>query len=182
MVATTKAQPNQETMALAGRLRKFRERAHLTQSELGHALGDAEGPLSPAAISMWENPTSGRLPPSARLEAYARLFCTSRSFEGGARMLGVDELTAQERDRFEELERELLGLRDSAVSGEEGPSSGGAQSMWHFPDGSRITLVCYRLSPECRPSSANRDSLNYVRFAELADLVLQQLAVIGAPA
>ena len=122
MVATTKAQPNQETMALAGRLRKFRERAHLTQSELGHALGDAEGPLSPAAISMWENPTSGRLPPSARLEAYARLFCTSRSFEGGARMLGVDELTAQERDRFEELERELLGLRDSAVSGEEGPS------------------------------------------------------------
>jgi transcriptional regulator with XRE-family HTH domain len=169
-VATTNARPNQEAIALAGRLRELRERAGLTQSELGQALGDAKGPLSPAAISMWENRASGRLPPPSRLEAYARLFCTSRSFEGGARMLGVDELTVQERERLEEFERELLGLRDSAVFREEEPTSGEAQSMWHFPDGSRITLVCYRLPPKRRPLSANPGSLNYVRFAELADL------------
>jgi hypothetical protein len=119
---------------------------------------------------MWENAASGRVPPRARLEAYARLFCTPRSFEGGVHMLGVAELTAAERDRLEGLQRELLGLRDSAVSREEGPSVSEAQSMWHFPDGSRITLVCYRLTPDRRPPSADRGNLNYVRFSDLADL------------
>jgi len=42
--------------------------------------------------------------------------------------------------------------------------------MWHFPDGSRITLVCYRLPPERRPPSADPGNLNHVRFADLADL------------
>jgi transcriptional regulator with XRE-family HTH domain len=170
MVATTNARPDQEPITLARRLRELRERAGLTQTKLGRALGDAEGPLSPAAISMWENTTSGRLPPLARLGAYARLFCTSRSFEGGAHMLGVEELIAQERDRLEELEAELLGLRDNAVSRNAAPSSGEARSMWHFPDGSRITLVCYRLPPDRRPPSAEPGALNYVKFAGLADL------------
>ena len=165
-------QPVPEVFRLARRLRELRERefARLTQSELGHALGDPGPPVSPAAISMWENAASGRIPPPARLEAYARLFCTPRSFEGGVRMLGVAELTAQERARLAELQRELLGLRDSAVSSTEEPSLGEAQSMWHFPDGSRITLVCYRLPPERRPPSADPSNLNYVRFADLADL------------
>ena len=122
-MATTNARPDQEPITLARRLRELRERAGLTQTKLGQALGDAEGPISPAAISMWENKTSGRLPPPARLGAYARLFCTSRSFEGGAHMLGVEELIAQERDRLEELEAELLGLRDNAVSRNAAPSS-----------------------------------------------------------
>jgi hypothetical protein len=42
--------------------------------------------------------------------------------------------------------------------------------MWHFPDGSRITLVCSRLPPERRPLSADPDYLNYLRFSDLADL------------
>lgn len=166
------AQPTPEALRLAKRLRELREREfmRLTQSNLGQALGDADSTLSPATISMWENPASGRTPPPSRLEAYARLFCTPRSFEGGVHMLDVAELTVQERDRFEGLKRELLGLRDSAVSRQEAPSFGEAQSMWHFPDGSRITLVCYRLPPDRRPPSADRGNLNYVRFAELADL------------
>jgi hypothetical protein len=165
-------QPVPEVFRLARRLRELRERefARLTQSELGHALGDPGAPVSPAAISMWENAASGRIPPPGRLEAYARLFCTPRSFEGGVRMLGIAELTVQERARLAELQRELLGLRDSAVSSTEEPSLGEAQSMWHFPDGSRITLVCYRLQPERRPPSADPSDLNYVRFADLADL------------
>jgi transcriptional regulator with XRE-family HTH domain len=165
-------QPAPETSRLAKRLRELREREfdRLTQSELGQALGVADDTLSPATISMWENPSSGRIPPPARLEAYARLFCTQRSFEGGVHMLGVAELRAEERDRLEELRQELLGLRDSAVAPEETPSVGRAESMWHFPDGSRITLVCYRLPPDRRPPSADRASLNYVRFSGLADL------------
>jgi transcriptional regulator with XRE-family HTH domain len=159
---------------LARRLRELREREfkRLTQSDLGQALGDDEA-LSPATISMWENPSSGRLPPPYRLEAYARLFCTPRSFEGGedgVRMLDVDELTEQEQDRMEELQRELLGLRDSASTHAEVPSSGKARSMWHFPDGSRITLACYRLPPERRRPTPDVGDLNYVRFGDLADL------------
>src|SRR5215467_11900453 len=123
------AQPTPGARRFATRLRELREREFkkLTQSELGQVLGDDEA-LSPATISMWENPASGRLPPPFRLEAYARLFCTPRSFEGGeggVRMLDVTELTEQEHDRMEELQRELLGLRSNAGSSvAEAPSPG----------------------------------------------------------
>jgi len=166
------AQPGQAAFMLAQRLRELREHGfgRLTQSELGKALGEADGPVSPATISMWENAASGRLAPPSRLQAYARLFCTARSFEGGAHMLAVTELRPDERDRMEELERELLSLRDSAES-REAPSSGSEpQSMWHFPDGSRITLVCSRLPAGRRPPSADPSTLNYVRLSGLADL------------
>ncbi len=167
-------QPTPGAHRLARRLRELREREYkrLTQSDLGQALGEDEA-LSPATISMWENPTSGRLPPAFRLEAYARLFCTPRSFEGGeggVRMLDVNELTEQEQDRMEELQRELLALRSNAGSQAAASAPGEAQSMWHFPDGSRITLVCYRLPPDRRPPSAEEGVLNYVRNADLADL------------
>ena len=165
-------QPTPEAFRLAQRLRELRERefVKLTQSQLGQVFGTREEPLSPAAISMWENPTSGRLPPASRLEAYARLFCTPRSFEGGVHMLDVEELTARERDRLDELRRELLALRGSAESREGMPSPGTARSMWYFPDFSRITLVCDRLPADLRPPQADPRNLNYVRFADLADL------------
>jgi hypothetical protein len=164
-------QPAPEAVRLANRLRELRERAfvRLTQSQLGQAF-DPDDPLSPAAISMWENPTSGRMPPAPRLEAYALLFCTPRSFEGGAHMLSVGELTHEELDRRAELRRELLDLRNRAESDQTAPSSARAQSMWHFPDGSRITLVCNRLPPELLPAHADPGHLNYVRFAGLGDL------------
>ena len=168
-------QPTPAARRLAQRLRELREHEfkRLTQGDLGQALGDDDA-LSPATISMWENPASGRLPPPSRLEAYARLFCTSRSFEGGERgvqMLDIAELTPQEYDRMDQLQRELLGLRSSAGSGMEASASADeAQSMWHFPDGSRITLVCYRLPPERRRPALKPGDLNYVRFDDLADL------------
>jgi transcriptional regulator with XRE-family HTH domain len=166
------AQPAPEAVRLANRLRELRERAFvkLTQSQLGQAFGTPKDPLSPAAISMWENPTSGRIPPASRLEAYALLFCTPRSFEGGVHMLSVGELTPQELDRREILRQELLGLRDRAESRQGAPSSVLVESMWHFPDGSRITLVCDRLPEELRPPQADPSNLNYVRFSGLADL------------
>jgi hypothetical protein len=166
------AQPTPEAVRLARRLRQLRERefSRLTQAELGRALADGKDPVSPAAISTWETPGSGRLPPAARLEAYSRLFCTPRSFDGGARILGIAELTPDELSRMEELRQELLNLRDSAALRGEAAASGQAESMWHFPDGSSITLVCSRLPPEMRPPQADRSHLNYDRFAELADL------------
>lgn len=171
-MAATNAQPTPAAEMLAKRLRELREREfdRLTQSELGRALSSAKAPLSPATISMWENAASGRIAPRSRLAAYAQLFCTPRSFEGGVHMIDVAQLTAAEHERMEELRQELLGLRDSAVAREEGPSSGEAQSMWHFPDGTRITLVCDRLPLERRPPSADPSFLDYVRWSDLADL------------
>ena len=173
IVTTTEDQPSRDM--LARRLRELRERefTRITQGDLGRAL-DANNPVSTATISMWENPASGRLPPEHRLEAYARLFCTERSFEREPRVLGLTELTTQERERMEELRQELLDLREAAREGaparvEEalGPEP---QSMWHFPDRSRITLVCSRLPEERMPQSADRSYLNYVRLSGLADV------------
>lgn len=165
-------QPLTSLPMLAARLRELRELEYrrLTQSELGKALGDDDGPLSPATISMWENPASGRIPPEFRLEAYARLYCTPRSFKGKVRMLSAADLTAEEHDRYEELRQELVGLRESAVAGGEEYASAEARSMWHFPDGSRITLVCARLPENRQPPSADRGSLHYVHWSDLADL------------
>jgi hypothetical protein len=165
-------QPAPDAFRLANRLRELREHAfvRLTQSQLGQAFGTPDDPLSPAAISMWENPASGRLPPVSRLESYALLFCTPRSFESGVHMLSLTELTREELDRRAELRRELLDLRDRAESHQGAPSPGRAESMWHFPDGARITLVCYRLEPENLPPHADPSHPNYVRFAGFADL------------
>jgi hypothetical protein len=165
------AEPTPGAFRLAQRLRELRkyEFKRLTQGELGQALGDADDALSPATISMWENPGSGRLPPPYRLETYARFFCTPRSLERKLHVLSVDDLTDQERERMEELRLELLGLRKIAAPAGK-PSSGEAQSIWHFPDGSRITLVCSRVSPERRRPPSQPGDLNYVRFDDLADL------------
>jgi transcriptional regulator with XRE-family HTH domain len=165
-------QPLPSLPGLARRLRDLREREYrkLTQSELGQALGDEGGPLRPTTISMWENPSSGRIPPEPRLEGYARLFCTPRSFaEGGVRMLSAAELTIEELDRFEELKRELVSLRETAVIGDGHPAAA-AQSMWHFPDGAPITLACFGLPPDRRPATADPEDRNYVRAFSFADL------------
>jgi hypothetical protein len=163
-------QPGPAAIRLAERLRDLREGAPvpLTQSDLGHALAGDKGTVGPAAVSSWENPTSGRLVPASRLDAYARLFCTPRSFEGGVRLLADSELTPDERSVFTELKEELAGLRE--VAGRQGSPFGEARSMWHFPDGSRITLVCSRLPSKQRVPSSDPDALNYVRLSELADL------------
>jgi hypothetical protein len=170
-MTTSTNQSSSGAIRLAERLRDLREGAPvpLTQTDLGHALGGAKGTVGPAAVSSWENAQSGRLVPASRLDAYARLFCTRRSFEGGVRLLTEGELTPDERGAFAELKEELVSLRDSAVVRELAPV-GVPQSMWHFPDGSPITLVCSRLPADRRPASSDPDSLNYVRFSDLADL------------
>lgn len=170
-MTTSTDQPGVGAIRLAERLRDLREGAPipLTQSDLGQALGGAKGTVGPAAVSSWENPQSGRLVPASRLDAYARLFCTPRSFEGDVHLLAEGELTPHERSAFAELKEELVSLRDVAAGPQRRPF-GGTRSMWHFPDGARITLVCSRLPDDLRPASADPGYLNYVRFSALADL------------
>jgi hypothetical protein len=85
-------------------------------------------------------------------------------------MLSDADLTVQERDRMKELTQELLDLRKTAAPAGKSPSSGEAQSIWHFPDGSRITLVCSRVPSDRQRPQRDAGDLNYVRFADLADL------------
>lgn len=168
--------PSIPARRLAERLRDLREREfeQLTQKQLAKALGGSD-PLSIATVSLWEKPNSDRLPPPPRLAAYARLFCTSRSFASGApRLLRDDELTEQEREREAELYEELLALRERAQSTSATPAAGGQpapgsrRSIWHFPDGKSVSIVCSEASDP--PSYAQQDHLNYTRYARYADL------------
>jgi hypothetical protein len=170
-VTTTSDQAGPGAVRLAERLRELRENAPvtLTQSDLGKALADARGPVGPATISSWENPASGRLVPVSRLESYARLFSTPRSFQGTVHLLPDADLTSDERSDFAQLRDELVSLREAAAARQAAPTEV-PRSIWHFPDGSRITLVCSRLPEDRRPPSADPDDLNYVRFSSLADL------------
>lgn len=165
-------EPSPAALRLGERLRELREREFvpLTQTDLGRAFGHGQDTVSPAAISTWENPKNGRVVPHSRLQAYAQLFCTPRSFEGGSRMLSLAELTAEEHARLVELRQELISLRDRAVPDATTPALVEARSMWHFPDGSRITVACYRLPADRRPAHADPASLDYVRSSNLADL------------
>jgi transcriptional regulator with XRE-family HTH domain len=163
-------QPSIPERRLAERLRALREREHLTQKQLARVLGGPES-LSIATVSLWEKPGSDRLPPPQRLEAYARLFCTSRSFEDDRpRLLSAGELTEQEHERETELYNELVSLRElaarstSALATAKGPRS----AVWHFADPIAVSIVCSDAAEP--PPHAEPSHLNYTRSARYADL------------
>jgi transcriptional regulator with XRE-family HTH domain len=162
---------------LAERLRSLREReyAPLTQKQLAKALG-----ASITMVSFWENPVSDRLPPPSRLAAYARLFCTGRSFASGApRRLGDEELTEEERHREAELYDELLELRERAQS-TGAPTSARERatddesslirrgSLWRFSVGEAVSIV--NADAADPPPYANHSHLNYSQYVRFADL------------
>ncbi len=171
--------PSIPARRLAERLRDLREQRHLTQKQLAKVLGGS-GALSIATVSLWEKPGSDRLPPPQRLAAYARLFCTIRSFASGApRLLRDEELTDQELEREAELYEELLALRERAQStgaaaqarellALEQPSLSRRSSIWHFRDGQAVSIVCSEASDA--PSYANQSHLHYSQYARFADL------------
>jgi transcriptional regulator with XRE-family HTH domain len=162
-------QPSIPARRLAERLRALRDQKRLTQKQLAKVLGGSES-ISIATVSLWENPSSDRLPPVQRLEAYARLFCTSRSFDGGRpRLLESDELTEQERDRERELYDELVSLRERAQSTSTLATAKGARSaLWHFEDPIAVSIVCSdAVDP---PLYAKPSHLNYSAYARYADL------------
>jgi transcriptional regulator with XRE-family HTH domain len=162
-------QPSVPARRLAERLRALREQEHLTQKQLGRVLGGSET-ISIATISLWEKPDSGRLPPAQRLTAYARLFCTRRSFESGRlRLLSPGELTEQERQRETELYDELVALRERAQSTNV-PATAREQrsALWHFEDPIAVSIVCSdAVEP---PAYADSSHLNYSAYARYADL------------
>ncbi|MFJ7215127.1 helix-turn-helix domain-containing protein [Amycolatopsis sp. NPDC098790] len=155
--------------ALARRLKALREErwpdAGLTQGQLAHALGK----LSISLISSWENVDKPVRPPTRRIEAYATLFATRRSLDGGLHLLPVEELTDEERDERKDLLEELLWLREGK---EAAPGETGAADLWTFDDPEqRITIVCAQLPEKYRRhlSYADPESPDFVSLYTYAD-------------
>ena len=146
---------------LAQRLRGLREDRKITQPQLAAALGGSK-PLSVPLISSWESQTNPHIPPPARLEGYAAVFATSRSFDGAApRRLSPDEMTDEERRAMTELRQELMYLRSDAMrAGASDPETAAVRPIseaekslssgpWRYADGNTITIVCARWPAPC---------------------------------
>ncbi|HKD87776.1 MAG TPA: helix-turn-helix transcriptional regulator, partial [Streptosporangiaceae bacterium] len=140
---------------LAHRLRSLREHGpherKITQPELAEALGGGK-PLSVPLISSWESQTNPRIPPLARLDGYAALFATARSFQTNPpRLLTPADMSEAERRAMAELKQELIHLRNDALRATpSAPAhvepSATVESLsagpWRFADGNTITIVC----------------------------------------
>lgn len=115
-------------LLLARRLRALREEQwpdlKITQSQLGQALGGVKS-LSVPLISSWESQTNPKIPPYFRLEGYAQLFATRRSFDGGRpRLIKPDDMDAAEQQAMAELRQELGQLRTGALRAASGSGLG----------------------------------------------------------
>lgn len=158
---------------LARRLRSLRTRRwparRVTQLALAQALG-----VSPALVSSWESGAGGAIPPVHRLEAYATFFATERSVESiPYRLLKHSELKKEERVRRDKLFDELIELSDPTVdddpSGARSPFKG---TLWQFPEGQEITIVCSELpwTRRMQVVYADPDMPDYVELYKYADL------------
>ncbi|BCJ54081.1 hypothetical protein Asp14428_55560 [Actinoplanes sp. NBRC 14428] len=155
---------------MAARLRGLRteglDGTPVSQKAVAGALG-----VSVPSVSSWEN--GNAVPPDERLQAYARFFASPRSLsEGHPRLLDEPDLTDDERGRYEDLLAELMALKPGRSSPYDLETRRPWEGMWHFEDGSPITLVCARLPPEARASEAytSPDSPDYVELYSYSDL------------
>jgi len=161
---------------LAKRLRGLRDAwsdANLTQAQLAHALS-VERQVAPATLSSWESVTNPKTPTTARLRGYARFFATRRSLDGVPHLIPLAELTAEERERFDELEEELLALHSVAISAsvpEDDPPGGARRALLSFePDSGPIVVICPEAPEESRGPLADPGGLNYTRLHGYADI------------
>jgi transcriptional regulator with XRE-family HTH domain len=156
---------NDSQLRLARRLRELRKELDLTQPQVARALR-----VSVPLISSWESEKAPELPPVDRLSAYATAFATEAAESGPRWRPGsVDNLSPTERNRQEQLTKELLGLRRAAQGTGAAPE---ADNPWRFPDGGDITIVCGKLSDQLRQTMPTWASTqpDYLRMYSLADL------------
>lgn len=142
-------------LLLARRLRELRSERwpgrKITQTQLAQALGRGK-PVSVPLISSYESEAHPQIPPLARLESYAAVFATPRSFETDpARMLAPSEMTDEERRTMNDLKTDLSRLRGQAMRATSAAASPAAAQdasesidagPWRFRDGHDITIVC----------------------------------------
>ena len=154
-----------QAIRLARTLRELRESAwpgvELTQAQLAKALS-ADSRVASATLSSWESLTNPKTPTASRLTSYARFFATRRSVEGKEpHLLAEKDLTADEFERFQELEAELLGLlyADSQVH----------RGTFSFDEGP-VTIICPEVPEKERGSLADPANPNFNKLQRMADL------------
>jgi hypothetical protein len=180
---------------LARRLRDLREMhfpgRKVKQPELAEALGgDGRRPVSVPSISSWESQTNPKVPPADRIRDIATFFASPRSLDGRvSRLLGTDEMTAQERMAREGLLDELTRLRREAIDAPRLSRPGTslssetqeiAQSLGGGPyrirPGDRITIVCAQLPPDMLEKMpytdpSDPDFIELYRYSDLDSLL-----------
>jgi hypothetical protein len=150
---------------LARALRDLRESTwsdqELTQAQLAKALS-SEGRVAAATLSSWESSTNPKTPSVARISAYARFFSTPRSLDGGeAHLVPEDQLTADELDRFRELESQLLELLN--------PEDRSVRRTFQF-DAGPVIVICPTAPPDMRGPLADEHDPNFTKLQQYADL------------
>jgi hypothetical protein len=110
------------------------------------------GGVSVPLISSWESQSSPRIPPPSRLDAYAALFASTRSFAfDPPRPLRPQEMSDAERQAMAELKRDLTQLRNAALRATSATATRpGLRAHdvpqrlgpWHFGDQNDVTIVC----------------------------------------
>ncbi|GAB3813506.1 hypothetical protein [Kribbella italica] len=134
--------------------------AKLTQADLARALSE-ESSAAVATISSWESKTNPKLPPVERLHSYALFFARTPGADA-PRLPREQDLTTEERERFEALYQELVGLRDAVHGVADG-------SILSFKDGP-VTIICPEVPVPNRSSLAKEENPNYTRTYRYADL------------
>ena len=162
-------------LVLARRLRTLREEhwpgMRVTQPQLARALGGGR-PLSVPLISSWESQANPKIPPVPRLEAYAALFATPRSFTGTEpRLISHRDMSEEEHQDMSELRRELMDLRSRAL-GASGVRDLAPRDPWYFPDGSKITIACAQWPPDMleRIPYTDVNDPDYIELLTYSDL------------
>ena len=143
-------------IALARHLRELREAGlagkKITQLDLARALG-RDKPVSVPLISSYESRTKPQIIPTGRLDDYAALFATPRSFENDRlRIIDRADMTEDERRAVTSLRGDLIALRKKALGATSQAQTKGDTSVadlslaeegpWRFHDGNTITIVC----------------------------------------
>jgi transcriptional regulator with XRE-family HTH domain len=156
-------EPAGGTAALARRLRALREEnwpdSKLTQARLAKVFGVTDG-----LISSWESLSNPKLPPAERLNEYALYFAAERPVDKAIWPGGVDNLSAEERRRYDELHAELSVLRSAALEGDQVDVGGvaplvqvRAPGVLKFPPNENITIISSRLSEQLRSKQPYAD-------------------------
>ena len=166
------ARQRQAAVRLARRLRQLREHewpdVTLTQANLAHALS-AQNRVASATLSSWESLTAPKTPTTARLNAYARFFATRRSIDGVPHLLALDDLDGVERERFEQLEKELFTLH--AAIDDEGPPAGETRrrALLQFDANESVVIICPEAPESSQGPLADESSINHSRLHKFAD-------------
>lgn len=149
-----------DAAALPRRLRALRRGRRLTQQAVASALK-----VGVSSVSSWESTTSLKPPPPARLDEYAVLFAGA---EDPPRLVPDAELTSAQRAERDRLAAELERLRLDAVGESDEADELHPRSLWHFPDGGQVRVICGRVSAP--PGIAKASNHNYMQLSAYADL------------